>query len=74
MSRKPGPGFALSSEPGSRVYARTSSSLSGLRAAVHAGPGVAAHARGPIPDGLVEITASCRLPELANVEFVVMGA
>ena len=44
------------------------------RAAALAGLGVAVHARGLIPDGLTEMNASYRLPELANVEFVVMGA
>jgi DNA-binding transcriptional LysR family regulator len=52
----------------------TSSSLSGLRAAALAGLGVTVHARGLIPDGLVEMKPPCRLPELADVEFVVMGA
>jgi DNA-binding transcriptional LysR family regulator len=52
----------------------TSSSLSGLRAAALAGLGITVHARGLIPDGLVEMKPSCRLPELADVEFVVMGA
>jgi DNA-binding transcriptional LysR family regulator len=51
-----------------------SSSLSGLRAAGLAGLGVSVHARGLIPDGLMEINASTRLPELADVDFVVMGA
>jgi DNA-binding transcriptional LysR family regulator len=51
-----------------------SSSLSGLRAAALAGLGVTVHARGLIPDGLVEMKASNRLPDLADVEFVVMGA
>ncbi len=35
--------------------------------------GVTVHARGLIPDGLIEIPASYRLPALADVEFVVMG-
>jgi len=52
----------------------TSGSLSGLRAAALAGLGVTVQARGLIPDGLVEMTASYRLPELADVEFVVTGA
>ena len=52
----------------------TSSSLSGVRAAALAGLGVAVHARGLIPDGLVEMNAAYRLPELADVEFVVTGA
>jgi DNA-binding transcriptional LysR family regulator len=51
-----------------------SSSLSGLRAAGLASLGVGVHARGLIPDGLMEIDASTRLPELADVDFVVMGA
>jgi DNA-binding transcriptional LysR family regulator len=51
-----------------------SSSLSGLRAAGLASLGVGVHARGLIPDGLMEINASTRLPELADVDFVVMGA
>nr|WP_294516026.1 LysR substrate-binding domain-containing protein [uncultured Rhodopila sp.] len=52
----------------------TSGSLSGLRAAALAGLGVTVCARGLIPDGLVEMKASHRLPELADVEFVVTGA
>jgi len=52
----------------------TSSSLSGLRAAALAGLGVGVHARSLIPDGLVEMSASARLPELSGVEFVVVGA
>lgn len=52
----------------------TSGSLSGLRAAALAGLGVTVQARGLIPDGLVEMKASYRLPELADVEFVVMGS
>ena len=51
-----------------------SSSLSGLRAAALAGLGVTVHARGLIPDGLVEMKASYRLPDLVDVEFIVMGA
>jgi DNA-binding transcriptional LysR family regulator len=51
-----------------------SSSLSGLRAAALAGLGVGVHARGLIPDGLMEMSPSIRLPELADVEFVVVGA
>ena len=52
----------------------TSSSLSGLRAAALAGLGVGVHARGLIPDGLIEMSPATRLPELADVEFVVVGA
>jgi DNA-binding transcriptional LysR family regulator len=51
----------------------TSGSLSGLRAACLAGLGVTVHARGLMPDGLVEMPASGRLPELGDVEFVVLG-
>ena len=49
----------------------TSGSLSGLRAAALAGLGVTVHARGLMPDGLVEMPAAYRLPELGDVEFVV---
>ncbi len=52
----------------------TSGSLSGLRAACLAGLGVTVHARGLLPEGLVEMPASRRLPELGDVEFVVLGA
>ena len=52
----------------------TSGSLSGLRAAALAGLGVTVHARGLIPDGLVEMPASARLPELGDAEFVVRSA
>jgi len=52
----------------------TSGSLSGLRAAALAGLGVTLHARGLIPDGLVEIPAAARLPALGDVEFVVRTA
>ncbi|WP_428488047.1 LysR substrate-binding domain-containing protein [Rhodopila sp.] len=52
----------------------TSGSLSGLRAAALAGLGVTVHARGLMPEGLSEMPASCRLPDLADAEFVVMGA
>jgi DNA-binding transcriptional LysR family regulator len=52
----------------------TSGSLSGLRAACLAGLGVTVHARGLMPDGLVEMPASSGLPALGDVEFVVLGA
>jgi DNA-binding transcriptional LysR family regulator len=52
----------------------TSGSLSGLRAACLAGLGITAHARGLMPEGLVEMPAAFGLPELGDVEFVVMGA
>ncbi|HEY1935768.1 MAG TPA: LysR substrate-binding domain-containing protein [Acetobacteraceae bacterium] len=52
----------------------SSGSLSGLRAAALAGLGVTVHARGLMPEGLTEMPASLRLPELGEVEFVVLGA
>jgi len=52
----------------------TSGSLSGLRAACLAGLGVTVHARGLMPEGLAELPASCGLPALGDVEFVVLGA
>jgi DNA-binding transcriptional LysR family regulator len=52
----------------------SSGSLSGLRAAALAGLGVTVHARGLTPDGLMEMPASDRLPDLGEVEFVVLGA
>ncbi|HVC59343.1 MAG TPA: LysR family transcriptional regulator [Acetobacteraceae bacterium] len=51
----------------------SSGSLSGLRAAALAGLGVTVHARGLMPEGLSEMPAACRLPELGEVEFVVQG-
>ncbi|HUB16608.1 MAG TPA: LysR substrate-binding domain-containing protein [Acetobacteraceae bacterium] len=50
-----------------------SGSLSGLRAAALAGLGVTVHARGLMPEGLAELPAAVRLPELGDVEFVVQG-
>jgi DNA-binding transcriptional LysR family regulator len=52
----------------------TSGSLSGLRAACLAGLGVTVHARGLIPEGLVEMPPATGLPVLGDVEFVVLGA
>ena len=52
----------------------SSGSLSGLRAAALAGLGVTVHARGLMPDGLVEMPAAYRLPELGGVDFIVLGA
>lgn len=52
----------------------SSGSLSGLRAAALAGLGVTVHARGLLPDGLVEMPAAYRLPDLGDVDFVVLGA
>src|SRR5579871_1837355 len=51
-----------------------SGSLSGLRAAVLAGLGVTVHARGLMPAGLVELPTTYKLPDLGDVEFIVMGA
>jgi DNA-binding transcriptional LysR family regulator len=51
----------------------TSGSLSGLRAACLAGLGVTVHSRGLMPEGLVEMPSAFRLPELGDVEFVVLG-
>ena len=48
----------------------TSGSLSGLRAAALAGLGVMLHARGLMPEGLVEAPAALRLPDAGEVEFV----
>jgi DNA-binding transcriptional LysR family regulator len=52
----------------------TSGSLSGLRAAALAGLGVTLHARGLMPDGLMEVPANARLPAAGDVEFVVQTA
>jgi DNA-binding transcriptional LysR family regulator len=51
-----------------------SGSLSGLRAACLAGLGVTVHARGLMPEGLVEMPVSAGLPELGDVEFVVLSS
>ena len=51
----------------------TSGSLSGLRAACLAGLGVTVHARGLLPEGLVEMPAAAGLPALGDVAFVVLG-
>ncbi|MGW1410485.1 LysR substrate-binding domain-containing protein [Streptomyces sp. NPDC002403] len=48
----------------------TSTSLSGLVAAAHAGLGVMVHSRGLIPPGLVPVPARAGLPELGGVDFV----
>jgi DNA-binding transcriptional LysR family regulator len=52
----------------------SSSSQSGLRAAALAELGIMLQARGLIPDGLVEMPASARLPDVGDVEFVVQTA
>ncbi|MFF2898327.1 LysR substrate-binding domain-containing protein [Streptomyces sp. NPDC057966] len=48
----------------------TSTSLSGLIAAAHAGLGVMAHSRGLIPPGLAPVPSRAGLPELGGVDFV----
>ncbi|GAA4837735.1 LysR substrate-binding domain-containing protein [Saccharopolyspora rosea] len=51
----------------------TSASLSGLRAAALAGLGITAHARSLIPPGLAPLRPRRGLPELGEVEFVLLG-
>ncbi|MGC5341633.1 LysR substrate-binding domain-containing protein [Streptomyces sp. DT24] len=50
----------------------TSGSLSGLIAAARAGLGVMAHTRGLIPPGLVPVPGRAGLPELGDVDFVLL--
>ncbi|QGV77687.1 LysR substrate-binding domain-containing protein [Streptomyces ficellus] len=50
----------------------TSASLSGLIAAARAGLGVMAHTRGLVPPGLVPVPARAGLPELGDVDFVLL--
>ncbi|MFD7445978.1 LysR substrate-binding domain-containing protein [Streptomyces sp. NPDC059909] len=50
----------------------TSTSLSGLVAAARAGLGVMAHTRGLIPPGLTPVPARAGLPELGDVDFVLL--
>ncbi|MEU8503936.1 LysR substrate-binding domain-containing protein [Streptomyces brevispora] len=50
----------------------TSGSLSGLIAAAHAGLGVMAHSRGLVPPGLAPVAARAGLPELGEVDFVLL--
>ena len=50
-----------------------SGSLSGLRAAALARLGVMLHARGLIPEGLIDAPAALRLPDAGEVEFVLTG-
>jgi DNA-binding transcriptional LysR family regulator len=52
----------------------TSGSLSGLRAACLAGLGISVHARLLVPDGLAELPSAAQLPELGDVEFIVLQA
>jgi len=51
----------------------TSDSFSGIFAAAQAGMGVAAHSARLIPPGLAMLPTSRFLPELSEVEFVVIG-
>ncbi|MFJ3336932.1 LysR substrate-binding domain-containing protein [Streptomyces sp. NPDC086766] len=50
----------------------TSGSLNGLIAAARAGLGVMAHARGLVPPGLVRVPERAGLPELGQVDFVLV--
>ncbi|MFJ9682439.1 LysR substrate-binding domain-containing protein [Streptomyces sp. NPDC101194] len=50
----------------------TSTSLSGLIAAARAGLGVMAHSRGLIPPGLSPVPAGAGLPDLGDVDFVLV--
>jgi DNA-binding transcriptional LysR family regulator len=50
----------------------TSGSLNGLIAAARAGLGVMAHSRGLIPPGLVRVPDRAGLPELGEVDFVLV--
>ena len=51
----------------------TSDSLSGIYAAAQAGLGVAPHSGLLVPPGLSSLAASRHLPELSEIEFVVIG-
>jgi DNA-binding transcriptional LysR family regulator len=51
----------------------TTASLSGICAAARAGLGVAPHSARLIPPGLVTLPSSRYLPELAEIEYVVIG-
>ncbi|MFD9780464.1 LysR substrate-binding domain-containing protein [[Kitasatospora] papulosa] len=53
-------------------FACTSASLSALVAAARAGLGVMAHTRGLIPPGLVPVPSRAGLPELGDVDFVLL--
>ena len=50
-----------------------SGSLSGIYAATRAGLGVAPHSGMLVPSGLTSIAPSKHLPELSEIEFVVIG-
>ena len=51
----------------------TAGSFSGLHSAARAGLGVTAHTRSLIPGGLVELPPEAGLPELGEVEFVLLA-
>ncbi|MFC5173129.1 LysR substrate-binding domain-containing protein [Streptomyces mutomycini] len=53
-------------------FACTSASLSALVAAARAGLGVMAHTRGLIPPGLEPVPSRAGLPELGDVDFVLL--
>ncbi|MEV7139563.1 LysR substrate-binding domain-containing protein [Streptomyces tauricus] len=63
---------ALERQGRSWRIACTSGSLNGLIAAARAGLGVMAHTRGLIPPGLVRVPDRAGLPELGEVEFVLV--
>ncbi|MEU6219431.1 LysR substrate-binding domain-containing protein [Streptomyces sp. NPDC047022] len=50
----------------------TSGSLNGLIAAARAGLGVMAHSRGLVPPGLVRVPERAGLPELGEIDFVLV--
>lgn len=50
----------------------TSASLNGLIAAARAGLGVMAHSRGLVPPGLVRVPERAGLPELGEIDFVLV--
>lgn len=51
----------------------SSGSISGLRAALVAGLGVAAHSSRLVPAGLTRLSQEANLPELPEIEFVAIG-
>jgi DNA-binding transcriptional LysR family regulator len=63
---------ALERQGRSWRIACTSGSLNGLIAAARAGLGVMAHSRGLIPPGLVRVPERAGLPELGEVDFVLL--
>ncbi|MCY0148169.1 LysR family transcriptional regulator [Hoeflea sp. G2-23] len=51
----------------------SSGSISGLRAALVAGLGLAAHSGRLVPSGLVQLSNEANLPQLPEIEFVAIG-